>query len=573
MPPKAPCPLPRFEREEPLPPIIIRHPHYSEAENVLLSFPPVDHLTDKDETDSESNVGLHYGTVLSACQIILGNDKSAYLSYDQEGETPVELSYDGFLTYLWYYLQTPRCMNSAIPYAVIAEFENWEFQDSTAPGPWFDKPFEWATSTYGDQLKPTIPRGSCVLTGASTKDGVQTIPLTGETTSNVAHLIPLSCSSWFQRNGMSRFSLDPCSMAGPDSLNNICHLRSDLLTDFNRCKFVFAPRRTSSGYIYVAHYLSVADDLSYPAKAFHNQMVRPFLGVSEKYIYARFAFSVFQLLRHFVTQRPRRLGTRERATGQFGIDRLVTKISIRQMGTFSEDNERSNPRKRTICDVESEAAGPVEPSVDEPPASGQEQTVALQSLPNTDPSISRQIPTEENSGLSQRFKKRWVLRQTPRGALQSQAKPRPSTPERTVTGLYSGIPDAAQEQRAIEQGQSRVHQVVPTSQSATPGPVVTGQRTFASEMTPEQRAMQQQVMPTPTPGQVATTKHDATPRRETPRPTGLASFSLDGMPAETRPRLRESEPRTMARTQTHTPGASAPPQLYFPYPSRPASTR
>ncbi|KAL6415987.1 hypothetical protein AUP68_00194 [Ilyonectria robusta] len=463
-------------------------------------------------------------------------------------------------------------MDSAIPYAVVADFENWEFQERNALGPWFDETFEWATATYDDQFKPTVPRGRCVLTGASTKDGVQTIPLTGETTSNVAHLIPLSCSSWFRRNGMNRFSMDPCSMAGPDSLNNICHLRSDLLADFNRCKFVFAPRRTSSGYTFAAHYLSVGDDLSYPAKVFHNQMVRPFVGVSDKYIYARFAFCVFELLRHFVTQRPRRLGTRERATGQFGIDRLVTKISIRQMGMSSEHDLRLNPRKRTISDFESEATGLVEPEADEQPVSGQEQTAALQSLPSTTPPIPRQIPTERRSELSKRFKKRRVLRREPRGALQSQAKPRPATSERTVTGLYSGIPDAAQEQPAIEQGQSRVHQFVSSAQSATPRPVVTEQRAFASDMTPEQRAIQQQAMPTPTPGQFATTQHDPNPRGGTPHPTGLESFSLNGKPAETRPRLLEFPVGTIPRTQTHSPDTSARPQLSFPHGNRPAST-
>lgn len=400
-------------------------------------------------------------------------------------------------------------MDSAIPYAVIADFENWEFQERKVLGPWFDEPFEWATAIYDDQFKPTIPRGRCVLTGTSTKDGVQTIPLTGETTNNVAHLIPFSCSSWFRRNGMSRFSMDPCSMAGPDSFNNICHLRSHLLADFNRCKFVFAPRRTRSGYEFAAHYLPVGDDLSYPANVFHNQMVRPFVGVSDKYIYARFAFCVFELLRHFVTQRPRRLGTRERVTGQFGIDRLVTKISIRQMGMSSEHELRLNPRKRTISDFESDATGLVEPEADEQPVSGQEQPAALQSLPNTNPSFPRQIPTQRRSELSKRFKKRWVLRHRPRGAHQSQAKPRPATSERTVAGLHSGIPDAAQEQPAIEQGQPSVHQVVPSAQAATPRPVVTGRRAFASEMTPEQRAIQQQVMPTATPEQFATTQHHA----------------------------------------------------------------
>lgn len=108
MPVKPPCPPPLFERQFTPPPIIIRHPQYPDTENVLLSFPPVDHITDVDETDSDFPFGLHYGTVLSACQIIVGNNTSAYLSYDRESVSPVELGYDGFLAHSMYYLQVPH---------------------------------------------------------------------------------------------------------------------------------------------------------------------------------------------------------------------------------------------------------------------------------------------------------------------------------------------------------------------------------------------------------------------------------------------------------------------------------
>lgn len=489
-----------------------------------------------------------------------------------------------------------------IPYAVTPDFENWVFREEDVPKPWFYESFESAeTALCTDQFRPTVSRGHCVLTGASTREGVQTIPLTGDTISNVAHLIPLSCGLWFQRNGMNRFSWDPCNTAGPDISNNICHLRSDLLADFNRCRFVFAPRLTRGGYKHVVHYLSVADDLSYPAKVFHNQMIRPLVGVSDKYIYARFAFCVFELLRGFLTQRPRRLATRELATNKFGIGIWVTKVSMGQMKTAGQRDARLNARKRTIDDVECQETDLAEPRADKWPVFHQEQTAALQSVTNMHPSISRQSLIEQHSVPSQRAKKRWVWKGRQSSALESPANTHPATleqglngqrsvssqrvalhfvpttdpdiPEQLVTGQHSGRSEMGDEQPAIEQEQMRAPQFVPVTQSAVPGQVVAGQNSIVRKLAQKQWPMQQEQVLTHTPEQVVTTQHDAIPQRETPHPTGLAGTFLTGMPAETRRRLRESRVGTMARTQTHSSDASARPQLSFPHANRPASTR
>lgn len=112
------------------------------------------------------------------------------------------------------------------------------------------------------------------------------------------------------------------------------------------------------------HYLSVTDNLSYPAKVFYNQMIRPLIGISDKYIYARFAFCIFELLYGFLIQRLRRLATRELATNKFGIGIWVTKVSIGQMKTAGQCDIRLNARKRTICDVESEETYLAEPRAD-----------------------------------------------------------------------------------------------------------------------------------------------------------------------------------------------------------------
>ncbi|KAJ3530807.1 hypothetical protein NM208_g9161 [Fusarium decemcellulare] len=102
-----------------IPPIIIRHPNYAYHESALLSFPPLDGVTDHDETDGPNAAwGVHYGTVITACQIITENNLLVYLSHEAAGGHPA-----------------PR-ENQQEPFAVLCSMEDWKFPHNLLPNAW-----------------------------------------------------------------------------------------------------------------------------------------------------------------------------------------------------------------------------------------------------------------------------------------------------------------------------------------------------------------------------------------------------------------------------------------------------
>jgi hypothetical protein len=125
-----------------LPPLEIRHPHYPYPDSLLLAFSLVDIAPNRKLADSDYQFGVHHGIVLTACQIIAGNAKRAYLSYDQLGENPVQLPYNGILTQKTYYLQVPQgksilstlvlwpCLHKRLQ-ALVGVFHTLSFRTST----------------------------------------------------------------------------------------------------------------------------------------------------------------------------------------------------------------------------------------------------------------------------------------------------------------------------------------------------------------------------------------------------------------------------------------------------------
>lgn len=91
----------------------------------MFSLPRLDAVDSQDETDDEktntadntptrTKHGVHFETVLLACQIITGNEfDTAYLSYDRPGHDRVHISRQGILMRNYYYLQVPQ---GAYPY-------------------------------------------------------------------------------------------------------------------------------------------------------------------------------------------------------------------------------------------------------------------------------------------------------------------------------------------------------------------------------------------------------------------------------------------------------------------------
>lgn len=98
--------------------ITIRHPAYIRGEDTMFSQPRLDKVEPHDETDYNADdamketcldYGVHFATMLLACQVIAGNSfETAYLSYDRKGTSRVQLGPGGILMHDYYYLHVPK---------------------------------------------------------------------------------------------------------------------------------------------------------------------------------------------------------------------------------------------------------------------------------------------------------------------------------------------------------------------------------------------------------------------------------------------------------------------------------
>ncbi|KAM5353279.1 hypothetical protein ACJZ2D_016824 [Fusarium nematophilum] len=301
-------------------PVVIRHPHYPEDQNTLLRFPRLDVASRRDETDSKCTYGAHYGTVLSACQIVAGNASTAFLSHDRRGKTPVLLGYDDVLIHREYFLQVPQGrvlsqtshpfdsgaflgIDDLRPFAILCDFEVWQFPHDGLPEAWACLDDIPAVTTF--------PAHGCILSG-----GLTTQP---------AHLVPKSQSSWFCQNRMGDYIANRGRDFGPGNASNTCRLHEDLLGDFDRRAFALVPKRSPRGYCLVAHYLSTSDNLSYPANVFHNQTASQLEEITRELLFTRFAYAIFGLVQTF-TEQTRRVAIIEPGRDEFGLSSWVTNV-------------------------------------------------------------------------------------------------------------------------------------------------------------------------------------------------------------------------------------------------------
>ncbi|KAH6889958.1 hypothetical protein B0T10DRAFT_43778 [Thelonectria olida] len=362
-----------------LSPLKIRHPHYPYPESLLVAFSLVDIAPNRKLADSDYQFGVHHGTVLTACQIIAGNAKQAYLSYDQLGEKPVQLPYNGILTQKTYYLQVPQGIDGGIPYAIVQDFNNWSFPQDGLPRSW-KSPRRPSPTSETD----------CVVSSARDGDN--------------AYFIPLGIASWFRRNGMSAYSRDPSQALGPDGSNNIGRLRSDLLKGFNRGAFVIVPKLAAGDHRLAAHYLSTGKDFSHAVNECHNRAVYLPRHIPLEYLFARFAFSVFELIRGFVTQAPRRLAVIEAVVDEFGVQSWVTKVRIHSPAMPArplEHNALSGATKRTFGEVGMDDEDPAASRLDKRQMVQQRQPVVSSVESRVHLAAPRQTVTVQSHSLAQ----------------------------------------------------------------------------------------------------------------------------------------------------------------------------
>ncbi|KAI0443015.1 hypothetical protein F4803DRAFT_517130 [Xylaria telfairii] len=250
--------------------IQFHHPKYSPPHDILFILPRLDR-------SSTSLQGVHYGTALTACQIVANNAFDGYLATDREGRERVDcnLDFDHLLTqsdYWFFVASTPQNLN---PYPIVPSFQDWAFPHQGIP--------RWPRLKHTTDSDTTDHR--CIITRTA---GFI----------NQAHLIPAAEKKWFEINAMSRYG-------GHRDINqkqNKITLRHDLYFAFDTHLFSIVPKNNH----YVVHQLHATETSTIEfASVYHNYKVVQQPGnVVPEFLFARFAGAVLMLIKPFIAQAP-----------------------------------------------------------------------------------------------------------------------------------------------------------------------------------------------------------------------------------------------------------------------------
>ncbi|RYC81196.1 hypothetical protein BFJ63_vAg15912 [Fusarium oxysporum f. sp. narcissi] len=210
---------------------------------------------------------------------------------------------EGVLMLAEYYLQVPSRQSDNLPFPIICDFEDWQFPHGHLPEPWL--------LVEHELMENKSSMNCCLVSGNKGKP---------------AFLVPQGLFPWLQQNRMRDYVAFGDERVGYQSRANVCHLRADILEDFNHRAFALVPKMTSQGYRLIMNYFSAADDLSVPANVFHNRMVHPLGGARLEFLYARFAYAVFGLVEGFAKTTVRRVTIVEPGLDELGLRTWVSNV-------------------------------------------------------------------------------------------------------------------------------------------------------------------------------------------------------------------------------------------------------
>ncbi|KAK1139456.1 hypothetical protein N8T08_000735 [Aspergillus melleus] len=278
--------------------VCFHHPGYPTPYDILLIIPGLDH----------PDGGIYHRVALWACGILANNEFDGWLTEDREGLQRVTTPRDGILRRRDYYFHVPG--EGSHPYPIVPSFEDWCFPHNKLPAGW----------------KVDIPRGSAHPTPrqSTLAEVVLSRDIRCRLTNHVegtecAHLIPKNQSIWFQRNMMSRYCRLPRPGCDPvDNPRNVLLLRSDIHSSFDVKRFAFIPKPACApvnnselppdlSTNYVVHLFNSPEPYELAA-LYHNVSLQPISGIAPEYLFARFAWTLFQYIPTFLQAGvPRRL--------------------------------------------------------------------------------------------------------------------------------------------------------------------------------------------------------------------------------------------------------------------------
>jgi hypothetical protein len=249
----------------------------------------------------------------------------------------------------------------AEPYDIVPSFEHWEFpHDSFSSS-------GWKTDIPRSAAHPT-PRQSTLTETILSRDVRCRVTKHIEGT-EIAHLVPRSLEIWFQQNIMSTYGTDTRPTSEPiDNPRNAILLRSDIHTSFDYKRFAFVPKpqlattadtaSADESMTYVMHIFSSPEPHELTS-LYHNVCLQTLSGIAPEYLFARFAWTIFQFIPIFLRAGiPRRLALNEPSGNTVSLNaaqkqsKWVNGEACRLLPTRSKSRSLS-PKKRKPADEDS----------------------------------------------------------------------------------------------------------------------------------------------------------------------------------------------------------------------------
>ncbi|KAK6948205.1 hypothetical protein Daesc_009969 [Daldinia eschscholtzii] len=169
-------------------------------------------------------------------------------------------------------------------YAITPTFNHWIFPHNRLPKIWRDLPID--PISEDEAWLPNVGQ-------ESTHRRDHYCRLTNALYGNVqAHLIPRSFGPWFMANHMNRY----CSRSSHpsfDDISNTMLLRYDVYKIFDNKEFVFVPKADGEKLKIVSHVLQWKNQWGEIRTLYHNRECRQLRGIRREYMFARFAWSIF----------------------------------------------------------------------------------------------------------------------------------------------------------------------------------------------------------------------------------------------------------------------------------------
>ncbi|KAL1615858.1 hypothetical protein SLS56_011643 [Neofusicoccum ribis] len=263
--------------------VLLRHPGYPSAHNVLLALPGADGPAG----------GLHHETARIACAVVAANRWDGFLAADAAG-APLDAGPDDILAAREYYFHVPGLLQ----YPVVPNFREWRFPHDGLPAVW-----QAAADACEARVAP-VRAASNLSTALALRDGSCRMSACEETC-QVAHLVPRQEEAWFYANAMgSLYAAQTRHIdAAINDARNAMLLRADLHFAFDQMKFVFVPKPLPPGEPWCPFVVHLLDPLARELRRlYHNVPLQAPLGVAPEYLFARFAWAVFPLLEEFLRQ-------------------------------------------------------------------------------------------------------------------------------------------------------------------------------------------------------------------------------------------------------------------------------